>query len=169
MDEQVLLETVDPLTLEPTEGEGELVLTNIFSHVMPMIRYRTGDRVTLSKEPCACGLTLGSLRISGGRVAEFVVTSDGRWIPGYAFIYICRSIQGVVKFQIRQDLSGDIRILLAVDENFPANGCQQAADQARERLRSDDRVTAEVVDDIRSAPSGKYRPVVSELAEARAR
>jgi phenylacetate-CoA ligase len=112
-------------------------------------------------------LTLGSLRISGGRVAEFVVTADGRWIPGYAFIYICRSIEGIIKFQVRQDIQGDIRILLAVDENFPVDGCQQVAEQARGRLRSDDRVTAEVVDDIRPAPSGKYRPVVSELAEAK--
>jgi phenylacetate-CoA ligase len=167
MDEQLLLETVDPLTLEPTEGEGELVITNIFSQVMPMIRYRTGDRVTLSRDPCPCGLTLGSLRISGGRVAEFVVTADGRWIPGYAFIYICRSIEGIIKFQLRQNIQGDIRILLAVDENFPADGCQQVAEQARGRLRSDDRVTVEVVDDIRPAPSGKYRPVVSTLAEAK--
>ena len=31
MDEQVILETIDPDTLEPTDGEGELVLTNIVS------------------------------------------------------------------------------------------------------------------------------------------
>ena len=46
MDEQLILETIDPHTLASTDGEGELVVTNIVSPVMPMIRYRTGDMVT---------------------------------------------------------------------------------------------------------------------------
>ena len=48
-DEQLILETIDPETLRPTETDGELVLTNIASKVMPLIRYRTGDIVTLSQ------------------------------------------------------------------------------------------------------------------------
>lgn len=165
MDDQIVLETIDPHTLEPTEGEGELVLTNLFSTVTPIIRYRTGDVVTLSSEPCPCGLNLHSLKISGGRVADFVVTSDGKWIPGYAFIYICRAVKGIVKFQAQQDRRGEIRVVLVTDESFPADGREQVARQARARLRSDDEVTVQVVDDIRPAPSGKYRPVVSKVAE----
>jgi len=165
MDDQLLLETIDPHTLEPTEDEGELVLTNLFSTLMPIIRYRTGDIVTLSSEPCRCGLNLHSLKISGGRVADFVVTSDGKWIPGYAFIYICRSVKGIVKFQAQQDRRGEICVVLVTDESFPADGREQVARQARARLRSDDEVAVQIVDDIRPAPSGKYRPVVSKVAE----
>jgi phenylacetate-CoA ligase len=165
MDEQLLLETIDPQTLEPTDGEGELVVTSIYSTVMPMIRYRTGDVVTLSSAPCQCGLGLNHLKISGGRVADFVITSDGRWIPGYAFIYICRSVPGVIKFQVRQERRGEIHVLVATDDQFPPDGIDRIVSQARDRLRSDDRVTAEVVDDIQPARSGKYRPVVSRVAE----
>lgn len=165
MDEQLLLETIDPHTLEPTDGEGELVMTNLSSTVMPMIRYRTGDMVTLRSEPCPCGLSLDSVRISGGRVADFIVTCDGRWIPGYALIYICRSVKGIIKFQARQDRQGEIRVLLVTDGSFPADGTAQVVRQTRARLRSDDVVTAHVVDDIHPAPSGKYRPVVGKVAE----
>ncbi len=35
--------------------EGELVATNLGRWGMPLIRYRTGDRVRLSHEPCSCG------------------------------------------------------------------------------------------------------------------
>jgi len=167
MDEQLLLETIDPRTLEPVDGEGELVVTNLVGMVMPIIRYRTGDIVTLSDVPCPCGRTLGSLTISGGRVAEFIVTSGGTWIPAYAFIYICRSVPGVVKFQVRQDTPGEIRVLLATDANFPPDGTEQVVQKARQRLQSDDHVTVELVDDIEPAPSGKYRPVVSKVAEDR--
>jgi phenylacetate-CoA ligase len=164
-DEQVILETVDPTTLEPTDGQGELVITNIMSPTMPIIRYRTGDIVTLSRAPCPCGRTLSSIKISGGRVADFVVTRDGMWIPGYAFIYICRSIQGIVKFQVHQERQGQIRVVLATDNKFPSDGIQQVHHSVRKRLNSNDEILVELADDIHPAPSGKYRPVVGGLAE----
>ncbi len=163
MDEQVILETIDPQTLKPTDGEGELVITNIVGLVMPIIRYRTGDIVTLSKEPCPCGRTLLSMKISGGRIADFVITDQGKWIVGYSFIYICRSVKGIVKFQVRQDRIGEIRIILATDENFPPDGVEQITMAARARLDSTDSIIVELVDDIQPSPSGKYRPVVSKV------
>ena len=54
-----------------TTQEGELVATNLGRWGMPLIRYRTGDRVELSREPCACGSAfpkiLGGIR---GRVDD---------------------------------------------------------------------------------------------------
>jgi phenylacetate-CoA ligase len=35
--------------------EGELVATNLGRWGMPLIRYRTGDRVAVSRKPCSCG------------------------------------------------------------------------------------------------------------------
>ncbi len=35
--------------------EGELVATNLGRWGMPLVRYRTGDRVRASREPCSCG------------------------------------------------------------------------------------------------------------------
>jgi len=53
-------EIVDPETGRPlpAESEGELVLTTLSKHAMPMIRYRTRDITTLIAEPCPCGRTL---------------------------------------------------------------------------------------------------------------
>ncbi len=172
MDEQVILETVDPESLKPVEGEGELVLTNIMGPAMPIIRYRSGDVVTLSRTPCACGRTLSSIKISGGRIADFVLTDQGKWVIGYSFIYICRSVKGIVKFQVRQDKMGEIRVLLATDSNFPADGSEQIQKAFRARLGSTDEIVVELVDDIAPSASGKYRPVVSKVTSeklARAR
>lgn len=166
MDDQLLLETIDTQTLEATDGEGELVVTNLFSGVMPMIRYRTGDMVTMTSEPCSCGLSLNGIKVSGGRIADFVVTCDGRWIPGYAFIYICRSIPGVIKFQVQQDRPGAIHMVVATGKEFPSDGIERVAGLLQKRLQSDDQITVEIVDDIQPGKSGKYRPVVSRVAEA---
>jgi phenylacetate-CoA ligase len=35
--------------------DGELVATNLGRWGMPLIRYRTGDRVEIASEPCSCG------------------------------------------------------------------------------------------------------------------
>ena len=164
-DEHVILETIDPQTLEPTDSEGELVVTNIMSPLMPIIRYRTGDIVTLSREPCACGRSLSTIIISGGRAVDFVVTDSGKWVAGYAFIYICRSIKGIVKFQVLQDRVGQIRIRLATDSAFPSDGAAQITRAAQARLNSTDEIIVELVDDIQPALSGKYRPVISKVAQ----
>lgn len=165
IDEHVILETIDPETLEPTDGEGELVTTSLISRVMPVIRYRTGDIVTLSDEPCPCGRSLDRLTITGGRIADFVVTSQGKWVAGYFLIYICRGVPGIVKFQAVQDQMGEIRVSLVTDEHFPPDGVEQVAAKVRARLGGDDRIVVERVDDIKPAPSGKYRPVIGKVAE----
>jgi phenylacetate-CoA ligase len=53
-------EIIDPQTGEvlPDGAEGEMVLTTLSKKAMPMIRYRTRDLTTLTREPCSCGRTI---------------------------------------------------------------------------------------------------------------
>jgi phenylacetate-CoA ligase len=44
--------------------DGELVATNLGRWGMPLVRYRTGDRVEVATEPCACGSPF--MKIVGG-------------------------------------------------------------------------------------------------------
>jgi phenylacetate-CoA ligase len=64
---EFIFEVVDAETGEPAE-EGELVLTNLGRVGMPVIRYRTGDRVTLDTTPCECGRTFW--RLAGGVIGR---------------------------------------------------------------------------------------------------
>lgn len=164
-DEQLILDTIDRETLEPTDGEGELVVTMLSSHCMPVIRYRTGDVVTLSKGPCSCGRNLGRLRISGGRLMEFVVTSEGRWVSAVAFIYVVRSVKGALQVQARQDTLGEVRVLVTAGADFPSDGVERVRKAVADRLMSRDRIVVELVDEIPPAPSGKQRLVISKVAE----
>ena len=45
-------------------ADGELIATNLGRWGMPLIRYRTGDRVVVSRDPCACGSPF--LKVVGG-------------------------------------------------------------------------------------------------------
>jgi len=49
------LHLVDPEFIFEVSADGELIATNLGRWGSPLVRYRTGDRVQLSAEPCACG------------------------------------------------------------------------------------------------------------------
>jgi phenylacetate-CoA ligase len=165
-DEQLILEVINPQTLQPVaDGTGELVVTMLMSQVQPVIRYRTGDIVTMSNVLCPCGRTLRSLKVSGGRMMDFIVTRNGNWVSCVAVLYVARTVPGIVRLQARQEQVGHVHLLLAVDENFPPDGKEQVLQQMRARLESDDEVTLEIVDGIKSALSGKYRPVISKVTQ----
>lgn len=164
-EEQFILETIDPATLEPAEGEGELVVTSLISHPMPMIRYRTGDLVTLDPTPCPCGRTLRGVRLSGGRAVDFLVTSTGMWLSGGAFVWLLRDVPGLLKLQAQQERIGHIRLLVVPGEDFHPAGEQMLREGLRKWLRCDDQIEICEVADIPACPSGKHRLVVSRVAE----
>ncbi len=53
------LELIDPETLEPVAwedgAEGELVATHLARESVPLVRFRTRDRVVVHASPCPCG------------------------------------------------------------------------------------------------------------------
>ncbi len=68
MDDHFYPEIIDPKTLQtlPEEEKGELVLTTLTRHGMPVIRFRTKDITSLKRSECSCGRTLIKMdRITG--------------------------------------------------------------------------------------------------------
>jgi phenylacetate-CoA ligase len=59
MEDTHLVETVDPVTHEPTPPgtPGLVVITNLCSEASPQVRFLAGDVTTLSTEACPCGRT----------------------------------------------------------------------------------------------------------------
>lgn len=71
-----LPEIINPATGEVLgEGEeGELVITTLTKEALPLIRYRTGDIVTLSCEPCShCGRTMPRISKIKGRIDDMLI------------------------------------------------------------------------------------------------
>ncbi|HHT25524.1 MAG TPA: phenylacetate--CoA ligase [Clostridiaceae bacterium] len=44
---------------------GELVITTVGMEIMPLIRYRTGDRACILAEPCPCGAVSARIEVEG--------------------------------------------------------------------------------------------------------
>jgi phenylacetate-CoA ligase len=117
---EFIAEIVDPVTGEPVmEGtEGELVLTNLGRWGYPVMRYRTGDRVTRGPASCACGRTL--LTLPGGvlgRVDDMVVVRGVNIYPSSIEAAV-RQFPDVDEFRIIVTRQGELDEL-AVEVECP--------------------------------------------------
>lgn len=70
-----LPEIIDPETGKqlPEGSTGELVFTTIQKYGMPLIRYRTRDICTLTREKCSCGRTLIKMSRVTGRTDDMLI------------------------------------------------------------------------------------------------
>ena len=82
-EDHIFTEVVDPETGEEVaEGErGELILTSLKKIARPLIRFRTGDIVSYTTEPCDCGRT--HLRLHGihGRLDDMMIIKGVNVFP----------------------------------------------------------------------------------------
>ncbi|ELY40374.1 phenylacetate--CoA ligase PaaK [Natronorubrum tibetense] len=76
-------EVIDPRTGEPVpEGEeGELVLTTLTKEALPVLRYRTGDLTTLTREPCDCGRSMARMDSVTGRADDLLIVRGVNLYP----------------------------------------------------------------------------------------
>jgi len=74
-EDHFLVEVIDPETgTHLGEGEvGELVFTTLTKEAMPLLRYRTGDLASLSRDPCPCGRTFARMSRIKGRTDDMLV------------------------------------------------------------------------------------------------
>jgi len=93
VEDHLVVEIINPDTLEPVpDGErGELVLTTLRKTARPMIRFRTGDIVTVDREPCACGRTHARIDVTG-RLDDMFIVSGVNVFPS-DIEYVIRNIE----------------------------------------------------------------------------
>jgi phenylacetate-CoA ligase len=74
-EDHFLVETVDPETgTAVPDGElGELVFTTLTKEAMPLLRYRTGDLASVTRESCSCGRTFARMSRVKGRTDDMLV------------------------------------------------------------------------------------------------
>jgi phenylacetate-CoA ligase len=127
-------------TIHPIAGtdtiEGELVATNLGRWGSPLIRYRTGDRVTVSRAPCSCGSLfakmLGGIR---GRVDDMFTVRGVNLFPSQVEDLVRRH-PAIAEFRI------EIRQLHGMEEVTIQCECQGSDGEA---------VVAELAHDLRMA------------------
>jgi len=128
-------------------AEGELVATNLGRWGMPLIRYRTGDRVSVSHEPCSCGSRF--MKLAGGirgRVDDMFTVRGVNFFPSQVEDIVRRHPR-VAEFAIerrREQQMDEVTILLEITGD----------DTSTERLEADLRHALGVRLGCRVVPAG---------------
>jgi phenylacetate-CoA ligase len=141
----------------PAGQSGNLVCTSLVNRVQPFIRYRLGDRGSLSAGPCPCGWPTPVLASLEGREDDVLLTADGRRIGRLDQVYWGAS--GVLEAQIVQESPARVRVLVVAGEGFGPASEQAIAGNIRARM-GDVEVSVERVETIPRTAGGKFRAVV---------
>src|SRR5699024_1176479 len=82
-EDHFFVEVIDPDTLEPLPDgeEGELVFTSLTKEALPVIRYRTGDLASITREKCKCGRTTVRMSRIKGRLDDMIIVRGVNVFP----------------------------------------------------------------------------------------
>lgn len=164
MSESIILEVLDANGQPVAPGEmGEAVMTGLESFAQPFIRYRTGDMVRLSPEPCRAGRGLHVIAEVLGRSTDFLVRADGTIMHALAGIYVLRTIEGVAEFKLVQHTVDRIEVQVVPAAGWKDLAKLQIEQGLRQRLGPETRVEVRLMDAIPPEASGKHRYVVSHV------
>ncbi|HMG35269.1 MAG TPA: AMP-binding protein [Blastocatellia bacterium] len=109
---EFVFDVIDPVSLLPVADgvRGELVITSLGRACMPALRYRTGDLVERTAEPCQCGRTFA--RIKGGvlgRADDMMIVRGVNLYPA-AVDDLIRGVDPVVEYEV------DVRRVEGMDD-----------------------------------------------------
>jgi phenylacetate-coenzyme A ligase PaaK-like adenylate-forming protein len=145
-----------------------LLVTNLFNHAQPLIRFEVGDVMEFADEPCACGRTLTRVLALDGR-ADDVLTlpgADGALVAIHPIQFgVVTADRDVREFQVVG--SGDrvtLRLVLR-DDASAADASERVRRRVCERLTAagvpSPHVEIELMDELERSPAGKLPVVVA--------
>lgn len=124
MSSNVYAEIVDEnFKTVPFDTEGEIIITSLHNHAMPFIKYRIGDRGTMSSSKCECGNQHPIITLTKGRCNDLIINSDGSILDAYLFVrsveMINERIGEIIKqFRIIQKSYDSFEVHIVLDRAY---------------------------------------------------
>lgn len=140
---------------------GPLLVTGFANDATPFIRYRIGDVGTRAKQPCPCGRQGEVFLDVDGRIEDYVVTPDGRWIGRLDHIF--KEQLDVAEAQILQETPEAIEVRFVPRQSFDARAEKELLKEIRARLGDEIAIELIRVEEIPREPNGKFRAVKSKV------
>jgi len=163
--DQVLMEFIDENGESVKKGErGKVVITNLHSYAMPIIRYELGDYAIPTYEECRCGRGGYLLKGVEGRCDDFIRLSGDRFVAPPVFHTSMKSIPGVSEFQIVQEKRDEIvAYVVKLDELSDVKVIEEIENAFRRILGNNVSINTRFVERIEREKSGKLRSVISRI------
>ncbi|QTA80443.1 Phenylacetate-coenzyme A ligase family protein [Desulfonema limicola] len=117
-EDHFIAEIINPDTGQvlPWGETGELVFTSITKEAFPIIRYRTRDITSITREPCICGRTLARMSKVSGRTDDMLIIRGVNVFPSQ-IESVLMEIEGIEPhYQLVVDREGNLDTLTVMVE-----------------------------------------------------
>jgi phenylacetate-CoA ligase len=145
----------------PDWERGPLLVTGLSGRATPLFRYRVGDVGTRAKSPCACGRAGDSFLDVDGRIEDYVVTPDGRYVGRMDHVF--KEQLDVAEAQILQNDASSVEVLVVRRATYDEESERSLLKEFRMRLGERIRIDLRYVDSIPRERNGKFRAVKSQV------
>jgi phenylacetate-CoA ligase len=171
----VLMEFVDENGERVSGGErGKVVVTNLHSYAMPIIRYEIGDFAIPTDEECSCGRGGYLMKAIEGRSKDILLTSNGKIIVSsfvpYLFYPDCiyseatvKQYQKIKQFQVIQKTKEEILIKIVKEPESDGEEFNYILTNFKNVFGENIDIKLTFVESIPPLPSGKSSYVISNI------
>ena len=144
---------------------GRVVVTNLHSYAMPIIRYELGDLCVPSAEFCSCGVELPLMSVVEGRIDDVIYTPSGRAVSPNSITNAMESVRGIKQFRIVQDQRDRLQVYLVKKDDQPDDVVESSLKALNSLLFGELAINTSLVKDIPREYTGKIRAVISEVGK----
>ena len=140
--------------------EAEIVCTGFINPVMPLIRYRIGDRCIVSDKTCPCGSTFPIVERVLGRMDDMIVTPDGKKVGRLSPVFKSFPVKEVQFIQRHRNI---VEVYIVQAEGYTIETEKIAILELRKRLGNEIAFQFKYLDNIPRGKGGKLRSVISHI------
>jgi phenylacetate-CoA ligase len=163
MSDHLAIEFVDAAGEPVAPGQsGRVVITDLSSYAMPLIRYEIGDVGAPSDTQCDCGITLPLMEIMEGRKEDFIRTESGTLVHA---AYLCYTLKddSVREFKMYQKSKDSLLVQIVKSPRFTQDSERALDARLRKALGHRIAIRFEYLESIPREDSGKLRYFISEI------
>lgn len=158
-----LLEIVDA-NGQPTDGAGSIVGTTLHNGLMPLIRYRLNDTARWRRDRCPCGRAYPCIERLTGRTADVLFDLRGLPVNPTVISFAFKGLHHIERAQVAQTARDRWVVRLVAGKDYSRADGDALLGNLGRLVSPDVRASVELVDDIPSLDSGKYKWVSQEWA-----
>ncbi len=145
------------------DGYQEVIATSFHNHVMPLIRYRTGDYVKLAPPDIPHDYPWIAATEIAGREQEFLVSASGRKISLTMFNMHDAVFDNLYAVQFYQKEKGKAIFRYQPTKHFNPSQLESIKEKVTNKLGDDFEISFQKVEEMDKTQRGKHRWLVSDI------
>ena len=135
---------------------GRIVVTDLFNHCMPLVRYDTGDVGSIKLDEN----NVPVFKKIEGRKMDMFTNTNGEFVSSHVIHHILQ-FEGIEQFQFIEEENHNYIIKVKINDRFDYENEPRLIAKYRSYFGEDANIRVDYVADIPSLPSGKRKLVIN--------